>query len=556
MGMMTHQEKDECEVETPCSTPQLLSSSEPQLLSSSGQQLLTLAPQQTRSPFDTLLTALSDCEEPDSTVVPLEEWAAKHGVNNDVIIHPQDNRGSPLLIACECDLPAACRTLLRMRADANYRHPGGHGNSPLLRCAEVGYDKILEVLLSQPELNVSELTTKEYKLVLSQNIPQYEAGGRSALLLAVEATRPECVALLLRHAASEILLKSRDSFGRTPLEAAFEVAATKPEGSQPRRDADEICYAVCKAAGLDFESCRGKFLTDKETALARERKRQKELRRRFLTKSHLKRIGEVQRGLAAVNAGYTQLRLYPEIFVPDFPEDTLLINGKNQHEQWSKWLQEPVPGTFSFPLLTREHCSKIYNELMHYEKIAQSRPELGLPLYVRHDGNMGQLESCGFDPILRAIEAVWRPLVKHLWPSKGDCELYHAFLTRNWVGRDENATFKIHCDKSDLTLNLCLHASDDLQGSTVGFYNDRSGEGSAGSAPEEVDRVYTHKHRVGNAIMHDGEQFHKTDAITCGTRCSLILWARRVGLPCSSCGAAIGATWLFCKACGHEVPGR
>merc|ERR1712087_1042605 len=92
-----------------------------------------------------------------------------------------------------------------------------------------------------------------------------------------------------------------------------------------------------------------------------------------------------------------------------------------------------------------------------------------------------------------------------------------------------NATFKMHCDKSALTLNVCLHASDDLKGSTVGFYalSDAERAKEPRRVPEDpTHRVYTHTHSVGTAVIHDGRQWHKTDPIERGTRGSLILWLR------------------------------
>ena len=111
-------------------------------------------------------------------------------------------------------------------------------------------------------------------------------------------------------------------------------------------------------------------------------------------------------GLEAVRVGYQPLRLHPEIFSPTFPAHALLL------QDGGSVVQEPVPGTFAFPLLSESHCAKVYAELLHYETIAQSQPALQLPVYIRHDGNLGQVEACGFEPDLRAIEAVWRPLVK------------------------------------------------------------------------------------------------------------------------------------------------
>ena len=511
--------------------------------------------------FHALIEAMAACAD-DATGAQLRDWVQRHGANSDVLVvgadGAVDNRGSPLLIACECDLPEACAKLIRLGADVNYRHPASHGNTPALRCAEMGFCACLNELLAEPELRITELVTNEYKLVLGQNLPQYEAGGRSALLLAVEACRLESVEALLRHPQGCELLKMRDSFGRTPLEAAFEALATKTESCSCAR-MDTICRALCQADSLDYAQARGALLLSAEAAVERERERARQLRSRYLVQSNRQRTEELSRGLAAVKAGYEPGRLHPQVFRTIFEPECLLLPSTTCRAEDSSehaLVEEPVPGVFAFPFLTKAHCAKIHEEILHYEEVARTSPELCLPLYQRHDGNLGQLEACGFEPLLRAIEAAWRPLVARFLPEKGDCQVYHAFLTRNHVEREENATFKIHCDKSDLTFNLCLQASDDCEGSTVGFYADVSGEGSAGVAPTEEERVYTHTHRVGYALMHDGEQFHKTDAITCGTRCSLIVWARLVGSPCAACGASMGASWLFCKACGKEIAGR
>ena len=159
---------------------------------------------------------------------------------------------------------------------------------------------------------------------------------------------------------------------------------------------------------------------------------------------------------------------------------------------------EPLAGTFSFDLFTPDWCAMLWHELHHYKDVATKRPGLGLPLRIRHDGCVGELQSCGFAPALKAIERVFQPLVARHMPAKARCEVYHAFFTSNFVGRDEQ--FKTHCDKSELTLNICLHASEDLQGSGVGFYR----QSPAGDLKEEVprepqDRVYTHDSATSTA---------------------------------------------------------
>lgn len=102
--------------------------------------------------------------------------------------------------------------------------------------------------------------------------------------------------------------------------------------------------------------------------------------------------------------------------------------------------------------------------------------------------------------------------------------MYHAFLVRNWLGRQ--ASFKVHCDKSDLTINICLHRSDDLEGSSVGFYS--SPDATVKEPPTEESRIFTYHHAVGRMLLHDGTKWHKTDDSTRGTRGSIIIWARFV----------------------------
>jgi len=530
------------------------------------------------SEFDKLQSSISNTNK-------LKTWIAHNNVNKDIIIIPEnatspsgdryDNRGSPLLIAVELDMPAACAALLEAGADINYVHPSEHGNSPFLRCVEMGLEDCLAVFLSQPMLDV-DVVTKEYKLVLGQHIPQYEAGGRSALFLAIEALHPGIVQMLLEDDRCRGLLGKRDSFGRTPIQAAFEVLALRREGGSAQDLATQTCRLLCSYQDEALSQALQAYSMTYDEATDGLKKRNQELRSRCLVAAHAKRQEQREHGLRSWRAHYQQPARHRHSCIYDASfraEDVLLPKELLAPSAVSKIrtvphpqpliplsldvlgiVKEPVPGTFSFPLLSEDLCSKLYAELLHYRKVATSHPAFELPLYIRHDGNMGQLEACGFEPILKAIEAIWQPLVSRFMPGKGDCEVYHAFMTQNWVGRDANATFKTHCDKSDLTFNICLHASKGFEGSTVGFFRDRDGLGSGGHCPEDpADRVYTHTHRVGHAVMHDGAQWHRTDAITAGTRASLIVWARRVGGRCTDCSEPLGTASLFCKSCGKQV---
>ena len=82
-------------------------------------------------------------------------------------------------------------------------------------------------------------------------------------------------------------------------------------------------------------------------------------------------------------------------------------------------------GVLSFPLLSAELCQKAWEELHAYEAAAASNTEL--PLHVRHDGNLGSLETLGFLPLLKSIERAVAPVLAARLPAFGRCEVHPAF---------------------------------------------------------------------------------------------------------------------------------
>merc|ERR1712224_184736 len=177
---------------------------------------------------------------------------------------------------------------------------------------------------------------------------------------------------------------------------------------------------------------------------------------------------------------------------------------------------EPFPGLFVFPLLSHLFCSHVCEEISHYVKAAREDPLL--PLSIRHDGNVGDLQDCGFSPLLDALHSAIKPLISRRIPQLGEVRVSHAFRTRNFVGRDE--VFRIHRDRYELTLNICIHATSDLEGSTVSFFSDPTTEGEVPSEPA----AYRLKHQIGWAALHTAQQWHCTDRIIKGERDSLIVW--------------------------------
>jgi len=149
-----------------------------------------------------------------------------------------------------------------------------------------------------------------------------------------------------------------------------------------------------------------------------------------------------------------------------------------------------------------------------------------LPLFTRHDGNIGSLEDCGFYSILNDLTNEYiAPIIAEIFlndnNSNNKIKCRHAFVTKNWVGRNE--TFRKHRDKSDFTLNVCIGKSKDVKGSTVSFFQDYDGF-IPPADPKEHPELFVYDHNIGYAVLHTGKQWHKTNEIDAGQRSSLIIW--------------------------------
>jgi hypothetical protein len=136
-----------------------------------------------------------------------------------------------------------------------------------------------------------------------------------------------------------------------------------------------------------------------------------------------------QRGLANVAAHYRPL--HPEVYSWLLPPHALstqaptfginsniscyLLPDVPEAGTHSQSLLEPYSGVFVFPLLAPWFCERIWSELHNYETNAQQSqhrtPADWLPLHVRHDGNMGNLQVHGLH-ILNVSLAIF---LKGLW---------------------------------------------------------------------------------------------------------------------------------------------
>ena len=173
----------------------------------------------------------------------------------------------------------------------------------------MGFTDCLDILLNQPSLDYTILT-REYKLVLGQNIPQYEAGGRSALILAIEALQPDAVRSLLSHNEARVyFLSTKDSFGRTPLEVAGEVLSLREKGSVARTLAEDTCKLLYAAEFNEELDNNGLIQMDIGQTQARERLRQRNiaLRSRLLSTSHIRKKLAKEEGFLNWQKNYKEL---------------------------------------------------------------------------------------------------------------------------------------------------------------------------------------------------------------------------------------------------------
>lgn len=460
---------------------------------------------------------------------PLKQWYRQRDDPSLIDTGAKNtNHGTPLYIATVLDSPKAVETLLSIGADPNWNHPI-HGDTCLLHASERGYVECLRHLLNSRDIKGTMHKTVDRKIFLGQGMPQYQEGGRNPLHVAALNGRVDAVKLLLefdKQRQQSQWLQQKDSFGRGMVQVVADAVAMKQETSPIRSSLDFILHLI--AAPLGMKDGREWSIPSASEAIAAERERQRSLRARCLQSQLRKQQIDRIRGLQTIERSYSPLHL--DVYCSSVPrdaviEESLLDSGAQ--------IQEPLPGVFTIPLLGPEFCSRVWDELHHYEEAALAHPENRLPLHERHDGNLGNLQDCGFANFLGALQSLLQPLVDQCLHNAGPFEIYHAFLTRNWPELEKNATFKLHRDKSDWTFNVCLHKSEDVIGSTVGFYaanlpDENSGDSDELHEMEQLSRAFTYEHKVGAVVFHSGSHFHKTDPIQRGTRGSLIMWARRL----------------------------
>jgi len=160
---------------------------------------------------------------------------------------------------------------------------------------------------------------------------------------------------------------------------------------------------------------------------------------------------------------------------------------------------EPCPGVYVFDAFTPRFCRDLLKGLSRYESMApNSMNKYGLVLKA-----VGGTWLCDY-----LLNRLVTPLTERFYPGVGRLRKTHGFVVN--YDPKKQGSLDLHEDSSAVTLNVCLGRV--FTGGKLRFYDDGG----------EVAGSVTHK--VGQAVLHLGEQQHEAAPIRSGTRSNLILW--------------------------------
>ena len=446
----------------------------------------------------------------------MERW----GCEREVGRRTEESRYNALQVAVLYDYAGVVRWMLRKKGvDMQRCDPGTL--SPLALAVAEGSLESLQEILSSMLADPCEIGRRarlaaalggggppqDLVAYVGQALAVYTSGMQTVAHLAVERGRLDALRLLVGRleeagAGQELrrVLELRDTSGQTALETAA-CRSALCQGQVQRDKYRAMASLMAEAQGLDTVEW-----PSHEQATFEQRRRDKGMRARAHAHEKRRLEADRQRGLVRVRERYSPR--HPQVY------KSLQV----AQEGWEEEIRQPVEGygVWTAPALAEECCRNLYEELCRYEEVAKS--DRDLPLYTRHDGNLGSLECCGFQEVLDLIhEVLMLPVLRRCFPSQQQhVRTRHAFLTRNWFGREE--TFRKHRDASDITLNICLQMSPGLRGSTVKFF----------SSLDPEQEVLDYGHQLGHMVIHSGKEWHQTQVLLGppdATRASLIVWA-------------------------------
>jgi hypothetical protein len=105
--------------------------------------------------------------------------------------------------------------------------------------------------------------------------------------------------------------------------------------------------------------------------------------------------------------------------------------------------------------------------------------------------------------------------------SMDELRLDDAFCVHYNTSQNDSSGAK-HTDPSDITINMCLEASDDIKGSQVKFYGTKNLH-DVTPLKNQSGSAFLVEQRPGYATIHWGDHPHETLPIECGRRTNIIM---------------------------------
>lgn len=432
--------------------------------------------------------------------IKLTKYISDYGIEYEYIIlmdNTKINMGTLLYISCISNNDILLKILLKLNANPNYILSSENSyETPLLHCIKLGYDECFNILLLSNKIDIT--IKSSYNIQKISNILIYEYGYYNIAFIAYLHKRYDILIYLITN--YKHLIIEEDDLKYNLSDIIYMEILSNIENNIENNITDNILTDIYNKYLSSFTqikyNSKNEYIKKKQDICIIKTEEYKN----YILNNKVKNIEKYYK------------QLYNEIYSFEYIK-TMFSLQKGVTIYDNVFLHKNI--------FENIFCDKLYKEFLNYVEFAKNNLNLDLPLYFRHDNNIC-LNNSGFDNILKYFEEIINKLIKLDNIDIPYQQVFHAFLICNNINRKEN--FKIHCDKSIITFNLCLYKSDDLEGSSVGFYKTPNID----EIPTEEDREYTYNHTKGTAIIHKGNVWHKADNLILGNRISLLIWTQNL----------------------------
>jgi len=199
---------------------------------------------------------------------------------------------------------------------------------------------------------------------------------------------------------------------------------------------------------------------------------------------------------------HSDIFTYNPVMLDSICRDSLLsvdLNGKDKTLE--SIIVEEMSEVYSFPILDREFCRKVSEEIENYINISQ---DSGVALRV---------SAFGLDGTVKAITEHISPLIRYLYPQlrNTNWDIYPKLMSYR-MGKNED--WPIHSDGDIATLNICL--GNQFEGTDLRLFKDKN-------------TFKDYKHQIGRAVVLLGDNLHSVTPLISGTRYSLVIKLNEIG---------------------------